>query len=94
MKASREEVYKAIDSERNYQDHRWSPETTRTGGQHSIDEWILYMEHYLTEARSIATRLPADAANREGLPFIRKVTAMGVACMEQNGAPMRERFEC
>ncbi len=32
----REEVYAAIDSERDYQDKLWNPETTTSGGLHEV----------------------------------------------------------
>jgi hypothetical protein len=85
MKATRAEVYAAIDGERDYQDRRWNAETTPTEGNHSVEEFVLYMEHYLQEARRLLSTQASPKATRDGLDFVRKVTAMGVACMEQNG---------
>lgn len=86
---SREEVYKIIDGERDYQNSRWNDNTTMSGGQHSPAEWLVYMQDYLTQAIHQASRY-ADPESREMvLGTIRKITAMGVACMEQNGAPPR-----
>ena len=89
-KVSREEVYKVIDGERAYQDMRWNESTTPTGGFHTVPEFVLYMEHYLQEARRLLSTQPDPKANEDGLDFVRKVTAMGVACMEQNGAVERK----
>lgn len=86
-KTKRAEVYEAIDSERDYQDDRWNADTTSSEGRHTASEYILYMEHYLQEARRLASTTAED--NRTVLDFVRKVTALGVACMEDNGAPFR-----
>jgi hypothetical protein len=89
----REEVYKAIDSERDYQESRWNPQTTESCGQHSVAEFILYMEHYIQLAR-VEASTKADPESREAaLEVVRKVGGLAVACMEQNGAPQREGFE-
>lgn len=91
--ATRADVYRAIDSERAYQDSRYNPATTTTGGLHTVSEWILYMEQYLHEARRLVSTQVDPKASDDALEFVRKVTAMGVACMEQNGAPQRKEFE-
>lgn len=89
MSATRSEVYAAIDGERAYQDSRWNASTTESEGKHTVAEFILYMEHYLTQARVLVSTQPDPKANRDGLDFLRKVTALGVACMEQNGVVER-----
>jgi hypothetical protein len=91
---TREEVYKAIDSERNYQTTRGeaagtAPETLRP---HSVEEFILYMQDYI---REITTQLSRTwtldrAAPPEALDTLRKITALGVTAMEQHGAPLRK----
>lgn len=88
----RSEVYAVIDSERAYQEFRWNNSTTTSEGKHSFSEWVAYMEYYLGLAKKeLATR-----ARQEAYPdvthIMRKVTAMGVAAMEQLGAPRREGF--
>jgi hypothetical protein len=85
-------VYKALDGERDYQDSRWNADTTSSAGQHEVAAFILYMEEYLARARELVSTLADNEANENGesaLDFVRKVTALGVACMEQNGAPRR-----
>lgn len=90
MKTARSEVYAAIDSERTYQDEKWNEDTTTTGGKHSVAEWLVYIDDYLREAKTQAARY-ADPESRElVLNTLRKIVAMGVCCMEQNGAPKRE----
>ena len=87
---NREEVYNVIDGERNYQDngvgnakrHENMPKMTP-------GEIILCMEKCLADARD-AWYTPEGGKNC--LPFIRKITALGVQCMELYGAPRREGF--
>ncbi len=87
--ATRAEVYAAIDGEREYQDRRWNADTTTSEGKHSLEEWIVYMEDYLAEAKHILSRTAWQDGQSKALDAIRKVTALGVACMEQHGAPQR-----
>jgi hypothetical protein len=87
--STRAEVYHALDSERDYQDRRWNPSTTTSGGDHSITEWIAYMEDYLAEAKHVLARTARQDAYPQVLHIMRKVTAMGVKCMEQHGALVR-----
>lgn len=86
----RQEVYKAIDSERNYQNRRWNPDTTTSDGLHSLEEWFMYIEDYVNEAKHVLSRHPRQMADVECIHKMRKVAAMAVCAMEQHGAPMRE----
>ena len=85
--ATRKLVYAMLDGERDYQDLLWG--STFTEGQHSAGEYLVYIQDYLTEAMHQATRAPEPESTQNVLHTIRKITAMGVACMEQNGAPPR-----
>lgn len=94
--ASRKEVYKALDSERAYQ--RFRAETVSGEGTgehiHSVEEFVLYMDDYLRELKTQLSRTwTPDGQVPAALDTLRKITAMGVACMEQHGAPQREGFE-
>lgn len=79
----RKRVYKAIDSEREYQDLKWG------GSIHdeewNVGDWLIFMDVFLNKAK-------AEYTSEEGYPLeeIRKVAALAVACMEYNGAPNRE----
>lgn len=88
----RNEVYAALDGERAYQDTRWNSETTTSNGQHTFEEWISYIEDYLIEAKHILAREARQTAQPKAAAIMHKVTAMGVNCMEQLGAPRREGF--
>lgn len=82
---TREEVYKAIDGERDYQVTRW----TRPTPNRTIDEWAMYFEVYSRKLCDLAAVTGDDEQVVEKLNIVRKLTAMGVACMEQHGAPKR-----
>lgn len=90
----RSEVYKLIDGERDYQDKRWNEQTTGSRGIHSEYEWLIFIQDYLTEAIRAGSRKPEPEARTFVRNSIRKIAAMGVACMEQNDTPAREVDEC
>lgn len=85
----RKQVYALIDGERDYQDRRWNEGTTSSGGIHSPEEWLIYMQDYLTEAIHFASRANNEEAFPKVMASIRKITAMGVAAMEQIPTPAR-----
>jgi hypothetical protein len=80
---SRRDVYDIIDGERDYQDKKWS------GDIHSVGDWIVFMRTYLTQAE---TRFSKEVGDSGALDEIRKVAALAVACMEQNGYVERNGF--
>jgi hypothetical protein len=79
---SRESVYKVIDGEREYQDKKWGADI------HSVGDWIVFMRTHLAQAE---VRFSKEVGTEGTLHELRKVVALGVACMEQNGA--YERIE-
>jgi len=80
-------VAEVVRGERMYQLFRWNPQTTPSNGTHGTASFLTYMKDYLDEAIHQVSRCPGDG---EALETVRKITALGFACMEQNGAPMRE----
>ncbi len=84
---TREEVYKALDGERDYQDHKF--EGNRSAIDRTLDEFILYIVQYAQEAAKLTTHMHES----EALDWVRKVGALCVGCMETHGAPHREGFE-
>jgi len=88
-KATRQEVYAAIDTERAYQDVRWNHETTTSGGFHSLEEWLVYIDDYSDEAKHLLSRMPRQDSDKQALEIMRKIAAMAVCAMEQHGAPRR-----
>lgn len=85
----REVVYSFIDSERNYQDRKWNPATCMSGGVHTRTEWLVYIDDYIKEAMHIVSREAYQRCNHRIDAIMRKVAAMTVACMEQNGGHPR-----
>jgi len=91
---TREEVYKLIDGERNYQDVRWHDDDSGHGTHvHSWEEWFMYIEDYIGEAKHIISRESAPACYARASDIMRKVAAMAVCAMEQNGAKPRPGYE-
>lgn len=83
----RSEVYAAIDTERDYQ-KMWETKST-SKGLHSFSEWLAYMEDYIDEAQHLLARGAQQDTYNQVAHIMRKVVAMGVAAMEQHGAPSR-----
>lgn len=88
--ASRTEIYAAIDGERNYQDGWKDPTLTDSGGLHSNVEFLVYIQDYVTEALHVASRKPDPEARVQNTHALRKIAAMAVAAMEQNGVLARD----
>lgn len=88
----RKDVYKAIDSERDYQDVIWNS-TTTAGDLHSFEEWFTYITDYVLEAQHKLSRSNQDDGYEFSRHSMRKVAAMAVRALEQHGAEQREGFE-
>lgn len=93
-KVTREDVYAAIDTERQYQDLRWhgTASSKRRSSNHgatdrTLDEFALYIKGYADDLANIASHTDEP---KEKLEFVRKVAGLCVACMEAHGAPIRE----
>jgi hypothetical protein len=82
---ARQRIYKILDGERDYQDERWGTDPNRN---HEIASWILYMEDYLKEAKTIASRNEDETL---ALDALRKVVALGVKCFEVHGVSERKK---
>jgi hypothetical protein len=85
----RADVYKVIDGERNYQDATWNENTTASNGVHTPAEFLLIMEHYMSEARRMYCTASEPGATDRMLDRMRCVVGLGIACFEQNGVPVR-----
>lgn len=87
----REEAYRVIDGERDYQDARYGTTASsgRPGnGSRTLDEYALYIEGYSRKLADIAS----TEINPNGkLDLVRKVAALCVACMEEHGAVERKK---
>ena len=86
----RKKVYELIDGEREYQALRWNEDTTSTGGFHSVTEFLVYIRDYTEEALHVVSRNDEPKASEEASHILRKIAALAVACMEQNGSFPRD----
>lgn len=86
---TREKVYKAIDSEREYQNLKWTPEVLTNLRNHSFEDWFVYIEDYVQEAKHILTREAKPGCDIKAREIMRKVAGLAVAALEQHGATIR-----
>lgn len=78
----REEVYKLIDGEREYQNEIWgTDQDSKAVGSH-----LTLLDTYLKEAKDGYTYTDG---NRKALETIRKIAALAVRCMELHDTPAR-----
>ena len=78
-----EKVLSAINSERHYQNAKYP------GHKHTKGEWLLIMEKCLEDAKKAWN---CGHAASGVMDEIRQIAAVGVAAMEQHGAPVRLLF--
>ena len=82
----RADVYKLIDGEREYQIERHlNHKIPHRDEDHSIADWIVYIEEHIAKAKTHIYWLNFDSAMAE----MRKIVALGVACMHYIDAPPR-----
>ena len=90
---SRKEVYALIDGERDYQHERWNESTTSSNGDHTWEEWIVYIEDYLSDAKHILSRESKSKCDPIVGEVMRKVAALAVASLENNGSTPRKKSD-
>lgn len=90
----RSDVYAALDSERDYQEMRIVRDGSTAVGEHhhTPEEFLIYIEHYVHEARTTAATVWGPTAKAAIMDKLRKVGALCVAAGEANGMPRREGF--
>ena len=57
---------------------------------HSPEEWLMYIEDYVNEAKHICSRESAPDCYIKAMEIMRKIGGMAVCAMEQHGTTMRE----
>ena len=88
MKTTREQVYKAVDSERDFQDFHWqNPDGSGTPNPLTVGENLLLIEEYAARARSEWSK--EGRPEMRTLNMIRKIAGIAVRCLEEHGAPFR-----
>ena len=75
----RMDVYKLIDSERDYQD--MIEDTLHFTKTKTTGEWIVLINHYTTEMNKEWSKNKGDD---EALEVMRKIAGIAVHCMEQH----------
>lgn len=91
---TRAEVYSVLDSERDYQDMRIVRDGSTSAGEHfhTPEEYIVYIQHYLNDALETASTTWGPDCKPAVMDKLRKVGALVVAAIEDNGAPRRAGF--
>ncbi|MBD3197441.1 MAG: hypothetical protein GF317_20470 [Candidatus Lokiarchaeota archaeon] len=89
----REEVYKAISSERDYQNELWNgtkssqqPSGAPNAMERTIDEYALYVTRYTNRLIEVCGTTDHP---EEKLEIFRKIAALCVSCGESHGMPER-----
>ena len=85
---SRNEVYAAVDSEREYQELVVEPSLSQEENfdQHSVPAELVLMKVYVDKAMNTWASKPGSETS---LDFVRKIAGIAVRCMENHGAPPR-----
>jgi len=80
----REDVYKLIDEERDYQDRL--PSIRTDGREHTVGEFMVMLQYYMSRAIEAWTMNSGDA---DALNEIRKIAGICVNCMEHHDTRSR-----
>lgn len=87
--SSRQEVFEAIDTERDYQDaRRGNASRGKVSDNRELGSLILFMDQYVQKAKAGFSG-PHPQGFEDALHEIRKVSALGVLAMELHGAYKR-----
>lgn len=90
MRATRTQVYAALDSERDYQDGKIiGVYGSLPGPVKTLESYAVYIDDYTRQLKSQLSRIWGPACYIDALDTLRKITALGVAAMEAHGAPPR-----
>ena len=76
---NRQDVYKLIDGERDYQDSL-AHHSTEADANFSVADWVIFIEEHVLQAKNRVYYLEPEKA----LEQVRKIAALAVACMEHN----------
>lgn len=78
----REDVYKLIDAEREYQNNQSRP---KSDAETTAGEWVIYIQHQLHLAHENIYHL----REQDAMENIRKIAGLAVAAMEHIETPGR-----
>jgi hypothetical protein len=82
--ATRDEVYAAIDSERDYQNKRWQAHDEVE--PMTVPKTLTLLQAYIRKAEDAYI---TEIGHAHAVEILRKIAGIAVAGMEQNGAPIR-----
>ncbi len=85
---TREQVYKIIDGERDYQDKMTQDPNSYVVPEQSTGDRILSMQYNLDKARDMW--YPEVLPHQGTMEYIRKVVAIGIKLIEERGCPERK----
>ncbi len=85
--ATRQEVFSVITDERVFQDRKWG---TVEDHPHEVGSWLTILRQLLNDAERAYMSQRGDIG---ALDEVRKVVAVGVACMEQHGPVGRKAID-
>lgn len=86
-KSTYNEVISAVTDERIYQDRKWG---TIEDHPHEVGSWLVIMRQLLNDAERAYMSKRGDTG---ALDEVRKVAAVGCACMEQHGVVGRKAVD-
>lgn len=91
-KATREQVYQAIDGERDYQTRVWRENAglEPTAPVRTVAEELLMLEDYVARARKAWTDAPRATEIHITTDILRKCAGICVRALENHGAPSRQ----
>lgn len=87
------EALAAIVGERAYQELVWNAQTTSTEDKHSVTEFLVYIRDYAEQSLHDLSRNAEQAAGERALHEVRKIGALAVAALEQNGVRERSKAD-
>lgn len=84
LKSQQHRAWRAIDSERNYQNSKWygSDSARPDANERTIREFALYVHGYVNDLVQVASHFGETSKKLE---IVRKIAALCVACFEQHG---------
>jgi hypothetical protein len=87
MNTTRQDVYKAIDTERDYQGKNWQSGNLSVAGEITLLRYYLrqFEDHYQQEDDDLRLRVPITC-----MDDVRKMAGILVRCMENHIAPERK----
>ena len=82
----REDVYKLVDGERDYQDGLGTDRVEDNRQRRTVCEELVLLQVYVQRAMVVWANTPGDAEAEE---IMRKIAAIAVRCMENHDTPSR-----